>query len=67
MQETVTCVERLKCLLDALHASRQNMRDAELVELDFPDTIGHFGVIRQGQGTGDLASRAQAAQGPLPA
>lgn len=67
VQETVTCVARLKCLLDALHASRQNMRDAELVELAFPDTSGRFGVIRQGKGIGHLVSRAQATPGPISA
>ncbi|HYN58893.1 MAG TPA: hypothetical protein VET87_04975 [Rubrivivax sp.] len=45
-QETVTYVERLQRLLDALHASRQNMRESELVEPAFPDTIGRFGVIQ---------------------
>jgi len=45
-QETITYVERLRRLLDALHASRQNMRESELVEPSFPDTIGRFGVIQ---------------------
>ncbi len=45
-QETVTYVERLQRLLDALHASRRNLREAELLEPAFPDTIGRFGVIQ---------------------
>lgn len=45
-QETITYVDRLQRLLDALHASRRNLREAELVDSAFPDTIGRFGVIQ---------------------
>ncbi|HOM13386.1 MAG TPA: Dyp-type peroxidase [Rubrivivax sp.] len=45
-QETITYVERLQRLLDALHASRRNLRESELVAPAFPDTIGRFGVIQ---------------------
>ena len=45
-QETITHVERLQRLLDALHASRRNLREAELIAPAFPDTIGRFGVIQ---------------------
>lgn len=45
-QETITYVERLQRLLDALHASRRNLREAELVAPAFADTIGRFGVIQ---------------------
>jgi hypothetical protein len=45
-QETVTYVERLQRLLDALHASRRNLRESELIGPAFPDTIGRFGVIQ---------------------
>jgi Dyp-type peroxidase family len=45
-QETVTWVERLQRLLDALHQARRNLRESELVDAAFPDTIGRFGVIQ---------------------
>ena len=44
--ESITYVDRLQRLLDALHASRRNMREAELVAPAVPDTIGRFGVIQ---------------------
>lgn len=46
-EETITYVERLQRLLDALHASRRNQREAELDEPVFPDSIGRFGIIEQ--------------------
>lgn len=44
--ETITYLERLKKLLDALHASRQNQRESELRGTVFPDSIGRWGIIR---------------------
>ena len=45
-QEPITYVDRLQRLLDGLHASRRNLREAELVAPAVPDTIGRFGVIQ---------------------
>lgn len=45
-QEPISYVERLQRLLDALHASRRNLRESELVPSAVPDTIGRFGVIQ---------------------
>lgn len=49
--ETVTCFEpitylkRLRKVLDALNASRQNVRESELWQPIFPDSVGQFGII----------------------
>ncbi|WP_298826910.1 Dyp-type peroxidase [uncultured Piscinibacter sp.] len=46
-EETITYLERLRRLLDALHASRRNLREAELDAPVFPDSIGRFDIIQQ--------------------
>ena len=43
--ETITYLERLRRLLKALHAARQNLRESELRKPVFPDSIGRFGII----------------------
>ncbi|MBO9512848.1 MAG: Dyp-type peroxidase [Variovorax sp.] len=44
--ETMTYVERLHRLLDALNEARQNLREATLVDPPFPDALGRFGILR---------------------
>ena len=44
--ETITYLERLKRLLDALQAARQNLRESELRRPVFPDSVGRLGIIR---------------------
>ncbi|GAA4357695.1 hypothetical protein GCM10023165_51930 [Variovorax defluvii] len=44
--ETITYVDRLHRLLDALNEARQNLREATLYPPPFPDAIGRFGIIR---------------------
>jgi Dyp-type peroxidase family len=44
--ETITYLDRLRRLLRAMHASRQNQRESELRPPTFPDSIGRFGIIR---------------------
>ncbi|MBB3177530.1 Dyp-type peroxidase [Variovorax sp. Sphag1AA] len=44
--ETMTYVDRLHRLLDALNESRQNLREATLVDPQFPDALGRFGILR---------------------
>lgn len=46
-EESIAYVERLRRLLDALHASRRNQREAELDGSVFPDPIGRFDIIQQ--------------------
>ena len=43
--ETITYLERLKRLLDALQAARQNLRESELRRPVFPDSIGRLAII----------------------
>src|SRR5262245_29234052 len=43
--EPVSYLERLRRLLDAMHASRRNARESELRGSVFPDPIGRFGII----------------------
>lgn len=43
--ETITYLERLKRLLDALQAARQNLRESELRRPVFPDSVGRLGII----------------------
>ena len=43
--ETITYLERLKRLLDALQAARQNLRESELRKPVFPDSVGRLGII----------------------
>lgn len=43
--ESITFLERLKRLLDALQSSRRNQRESELYPRVFPDSIGRHGVI----------------------
>jgi Dyp-type peroxidase family len=43
--EPVSHLERLRRLLDAMHASRRNARESELRGSVFPDSIGRFGII----------------------
>jgi Dyp-type peroxidase family len=43
--ETITYLERLRRLLDALHAARRNLRESELLQPAFLDPIGRFGII----------------------
>lgn len=45
--EPVSYLERLRRLLDAMHASRRNARESELRGSVFPDPIGRFGIISQ--------------------
>ena len=42
--EPISYLARLRKVLDALHASRQNLRESELWPV-FPDVIGRFGII----------------------
>ncbi len=42
--EPISYVGRLRKVLDALHAARQNLRESELWSV-FPDVIGRFGII----------------------
>ncbi|MEO8059300.1 MAG: Dyp-type peroxidase [Burkholderiales bacterium] len=44
--ETITYLERLRRLLSALHAARQNVRESELNKPVFADPIGRAGIIR---------------------
>jgi Dyp-type peroxidase family len=44
--ETMTYVDRLHRLLDALNEARQNLREATLVDPQFPDALGRFGILR---------------------
>ena len=43
--EPVSYLERLRRLLNAMHASRRNARESELRGSVFPDAIGRFGMI----------------------
>ena len=43
--EPVSYLERLRRLLNAMHASRRNARESELRGSVFPDPIGRFGII----------------------
>ncbi len=43
--ETITYLERLRRLLDALQAARQNLRESELRRPVFPDSVGRLGII----------------------
>ncbi|HWH83973.1 MAG TPA: hypothetical protein VNU71_17210, partial [Burkholderiaceae bacterium] len=43
--EPISFVERLRRLLDALHASRRNARESELRGPVFPDSIGRSAII----------------------
>ena len=43
--ETITYLERLKRLLDALQVARQNLRESELRRPVFPDSVGRLGII----------------------
>jgi Dyp-type peroxidase family len=43
--EPISHLERLRRLLDAMHASRRNARESELLGSPFPDPIGRFGII----------------------
>jgi len=43
--EPISYLERLRRLLDAMHASRRNARESELLRSVFPDSIGRFGII----------------------
>lgn len=43
--EPISYLERLRRLLDAMHSSRRNAREAELRDSAFPDPIGRFGII----------------------
>lgn len=42
--EPISYVGRLRKVLDALHASRRNLRESELLQI-FPDVVGRFGII----------------------
>lgn len=42
--EPMSYVGRLRKVLQALHASRQNLRESELLRV-FPDVVGRFGII----------------------
>ena len=44
--ETITYLERLRRLLNALHAARQNVRESEVRRPVFADAIGRAGIIR---------------------
>ncbi|SEA90194.1 Dyp-type peroxidase [Variovorax sp. YR216] len=44
--ETMTYVDRLHRLLDALNEARQNLKEATLVDPQFPDALGRFGILR---------------------
>ncbi|HSW03100.1 hypothetical protein [Aquabacterium sp.] len=44
--ETITYLERLRKLLNAMHASRVNLRESEMHSPVFPDTVGRWGIIR---------------------
>lgn len=43
--EPMSYVGRLRKVLTAVHASRQNLRESELLQF-FPDVVGRFGIIR---------------------
>ena len=43
--EPISYLERLRRLLDAMHASRRNARESELRDSAFPDPIGRFSMI----------------------
>jgi Dyp-type peroxidase family len=43
--ETITYLDRLRRLLKAMHAARQNVRESELHKPVFPDPIGRSGII----------------------
>ena len=43
--EPISYLERLHRLLDAMHASRRNARESEMLRSVFPDAIGRFGII----------------------
>jgi Dyp-type peroxidase family len=43
--EPISYVARLRKVLDALHSSRQNLRESELLPSFFPDVIGRFRII----------------------
>lgn len=45
--EPVSYVDRLRRLLNAMHASRRNARESELRGSVFPDAVGRFGIISQ--------------------
>jgi Dyp-type peroxidase family len=44
--ETITYVDRLGRLLNALNAARVALREASLLKPPFPDSIGHFDILR---------------------
>ncbi|MEJ8845660.1 hypothetical protein [Variovorax rhizosphaerae] len=43
--EPISYLERLRKVLDALYSARQNVRESELLQPVFPDSIGQFGII----------------------
>ncbi len=43
--EPISYLKRLRKVLDALQAARQNVRESELRPPFFPDAIGRFGII----------------------
>ena len=43
--EPISYLGRLRKVLDALHSSRQNLRESELLPSFFPDVIGRFRII----------------------
>ena len=44
--EPISHLERLRKVLDALHAARQNVRESELHPSFFADAVGRFGIIQ---------------------
>src|SRR6476660_1170025 len=43
--EPISYLGRLRKVLDALHTSRQNLRESEMLPPFFPDVIGRFRII----------------------
>ncbi|WP_213954397.1 Dyp-type peroxidase domain-containing protein [Variovorax sp. dw_954] len=43
--EPISYLERLRKVLDALYSARQNVRESELLQPVFPDSVGQFGII----------------------
>ncbi|MEJ8825458.1 hypothetical protein WKW80_26125 [Variovorax humicola] len=43
--EPISYLERLRKVLDALYSARQNVRESELLQPVFPDSVGRFGII----------------------
>ncbi|MDM0108651.1 Dyp-type peroxidase [Variovorax sp. J22R24] len=43
--EPISYLERLRKVLDALFSARQNVRESELLQPVFPDSVGQFGII----------------------